>query len=65
MPIFSLFPLGLPATTLQGFSGVLNSTTNSFSRKLKRPLARRSGQTREGLGVAETDPAATRRLARR
>jgi len=27
-PIFSLFPLALPATELRGFSGVLNSTTN-------------------------------------
>ncbi len=59
VPIFSLFPLGLPATTLQGFSGVLNSTTNvvlteiekgrSFDEAVKRAKA---------LGVAETDPAA-------
>jgi homoserine dehydrogenase len=59
VPIFSLFPLGLPATTLQGFSGVLNSTTNvvlteiekgrSFDEAVKRARA---------IGVAETDPAA-------
>jgi homoserine dehydrogenase len=59
VPIFSLFPLGLPATTLQGFSGVLNSTTNvvlteiekgrSFDEAVKRAKA---------IGVAETDPAA-------
>jgi homoserine dehydrogenase len=59
IPIFSLFPLGLPATTLQGFSGVLNSTTNvvlteiekgrSFDEAVKRAKA---------IGVAETDPAA-------
>jgi len=59
VPIFSLFPLGLPATTLQGFSGVLNSTTNvvlteiekgrSFDEAVKRAKA---------MGVAETDPAA-------
>jgi len=28
VPIFSMFPLGLPATVLHRFSGVLNSTTN-------------------------------------
>src|SRR5260370_21558922 len=59
VPIFSLFPLGLPATELRGFSGVLNSTTNvvlteiengrSFDEAVKRAQA---------LGVAETDPAA-------
>jgi len=59
VPIFSLFPLGLPATTLQGFSGVLNSTTNvvlteiekgrSFDEAVKRAKA---------IGVAETDPTA-------
>jgi homoserine dehydrogenase len=59
VPIFSLFPLGLPATTLQGFCGVLNSTTNvvlteiekgrSFDEAVKRAKA---------IGVAETDPAA-------
>jgi homoserine dehydrogenase len=59
VPIFSLFPLGLPAMRLQGFSGVLNSTTNvvlteiekgrSFDEAVKRAMA---------IGVAETDPAA-------
>ncbi len=59
VPIFSLFPLGLPATVLQGFTGVLNSTTNvvlteiekgrSFDEAVKRARA---------IGVAETDPAA-------
>jgi len=59
VPIFSMFPLGLPATELRGFSGVLNSTTNvvlteiengrSFDEAVKRAQA---------LGVAETDPAA-------
>jgi homoserine dehydrogenase len=59
IPIFSLFPLGLPATVLHGFSGVLNSTTNvvlteiekgrSFDEAVKRAHA---------LGIAETDPAA-------
>lgn len=57
VPIFSLFPLGLPATELRGFSGVLNSTTNvvltevekgrSFDEAVKRAQA---------IGIAETDP---------
>jgi homoserine dehydrogenase len=59
VPIFSLFPLGLPALELRGFSGVLNSTTNvvltevekgrSFEEAIKRAQA---------IGVAETDPTA-------
>ena len=58
VPIFALFPLGLPATELRGFYGVLNSTTNvvltevekgrSFEEAIKRAQA---------LGIAETDPA--------
>jgi len=57
IPIFSLFPLGLPAADIRGFSGVLNSTTNvvltevekgrSFDEAIKRAQA---------LGIAETDP---------
>ena len=59
VPIFSLFPHGLPATNLNGFSGVLNSTTNmvlteiekghSFDEAIKHAKA---------IGVAETDPTA-------
>ena len=59
VPIFSMFPMGLPATELQGFSGVLNSTSNvvlteiekgrSFDEAIKRA---------QGIGVAETDPMA-------
>jgi len=57
VPIFPLFPQGLPATELRGFSGVLNSTTNvvltevekgrSFDEAIKRAQA---------MGIAETDP---------
>lgn len=57
VPIFSLFPLGLPLTELRSFSGVLNSTTNvvltevekgrSFDEAIKRAQA---------MGIAETDP---------
>ena len=56
-PIFSLFPLVLPAAELRGFSGVLNSTTNvvlteiekgrSFDEAIKRAQA---------IGIAEADP---------
>jgi homoserine dehydrogenase len=59
VPIFSMFPLGLPALELRSFSGVLNSTTNvvltevekgrSFDEAIKRAQA---------LGIAETDPSA-------
>jgi homoserine dehydrogenase len=59
VPIFSMFPLGLPALELRSFSGVLNSTTNvvlsevekgrSFDEAIKRAQA---------MGIAETDPSA-------
>lgn len=58
VPIFSLFPLGLPLAELRGFSGVLNSTANvvltdvekgrSFEEAVKRAQA---------IGITETDPA--------
>jgi len=58
VPIFSMFPLGLPVADLRGFSGVLNSTTNvvltevekgrSFDEAIKRAQA---------MGVAEADTA--------
>jgi homoserine dehydrogenase len=59
VPIFSLFPRGLPAVELRGFSGVLNSTTNVVLSEVEKGLsfeeAIRRAQT---LGVAETDPSA-------
>ena len=58
VPIFSLFPMGLPLAELRGFSGVLNSTANvvltdvekgrSFAEAVKRAQA---------IGITETDPA--------
>src|SRR5215471_2895497 len=36
VPIFSLFPLGLPATELLGFHGVLNSTTNVVLTEIEK-----------------------------
>lgn len=58
-PIFSMFPMGLPATELRGFTGVLNSTTNVVLTEVEKGRsfaeAIRRAQT---LGVAETDPTA-------
>jgi homoserine dehydrogenase len=58
-PIFSLFPLGLPATVLQGFSGVLNSTTNVVLTEIEKGRSFDEAVRRaQALGVAETDPSA-------
>jgi homoserine dehydrogenase len=58
VPIFSLFPLGLPATVLQGFSGVLNSTTNVVLTEIEKGRSFDEAVKRaQALGVAETDPA--------
>lgn len=35
-PVFSMFPLGLPATELRGFTGVLNSTTNVVLTEIEK-----------------------------
>jgi len=59
VPIFSLFPLGLPATELRGFSGVLNSTTNVVLTEIEKGRSFDEAVRRaQALGVAETDPAA-------
>ncbi len=59
VPIFSLFPLGLPATVLQGFSGVLNSTTNVVLTEIEKGRSFDEAVKRaQAMGVAETDPAA-------
>ena len=58
-PIFSLFPLGLPATVLQSFSGVLNSTTNVVLTEIEKGRSFDEAVKRaQALGVAETDPSA-------
>jgi len=58
VPIFSLFPLGLPATDLRGFSGVLNSTTNVVLTEIERGRSFDEGiQRAQALGITETDPA--------
>jgi len=59
VPIFSLFPKGLPATELQGFSGVLNSTTNVVLTEIEKGRTFEDALRRaQALGVAEADPAA-------
>jgi homoserine dehydrogenase len=58
VPIFSLFPLGLPATEVRGFSGVLNSTTNVVLTEVEKGRSFDEAIRRaQSLGVAETDPA--------
>ena len=58
-PIFSLFPLGLPATDLRGFCGVLNSTTNVVLTEIEKGRSLAEAVRRaQAIGVAETDPSA-------
>ena len=59
VPIFSMFPLGLPAAELRGFSGVLNSTTNVVLTEIEKGRSFEEGIRRaQAMGVAETDPSA-------
>ena len=56
-PIFSLFPLGLPAAELRGFSGVLNSTTNVVLTEIEKGRSLDEAVKRaQAMGIAETDP---------
>ncbi|HET9804069.1 MAG TPA: hypothetical protein VFP96_12585, partial [Candidatus Acidoferrum sp.] len=58
-PIFSLFPLGLPATELRGFHGVLNSTTNVVLTEIEKGLTfAEAVKKAQALGIVETDPTA-------
>ncbi len=58
VPIFSMFPSGLPATELRGFSGVLNSTSNVVLTEVEKGLSFDEAIRRaQALGIAETDPA--------
>jgi len=59
VPIFSMFPLGLPATELRGFVGVLNSTTNVVLTEIEKGRSFEEGIKRaQAIGIAETDPTA-------
>lgn len=55
VPIFSLFEQ-LPATHLQGFYGILNSTTNVILSEMENGLSFDAGLKKaQELGIAETD----------
>jgi homoserine dehydrogenase len=59
VPIFSMFPLGLPAVDLRGFHGVLNSTTNVVLTEIERGCSFEEAVKRaQAMGIAESDPAA-------
>jgi homoserine dehydrogenase len=59
VPIFSMFPLGLPAADLNGFTGVLNSTTNVVLTEIEKGRSFDEAVKRaQAMGVAESDPTA-------
>ena len=59
VPIFSLFPLGLPLADLRGFHGVLNSTTNFVLTEIEKGRTFGDAVARaQSMGIAETDPSA-------
>ena len=59
VPIFSLFPLGLPALELRSFSGVLNSTTNVILTEVEKGRSFYEAIKRaQAMGISETDPSA-------
>ena len=56
VPIFSLFRENLPVLTLQGFHGVLNSTTNVILSGMEEGMTfEASLKKAQEIGVAETD----------
>jgi homoserine dehydrogenase len=58
VPVFSIFPLGLPATELRGFSGVLNSTSNLVLTEVEKGRSFDDAVKRaQAMGITETDPA--------
>jgi homoserine dehydrogenase len=59
VPIFSMFPLGLPVVDLRAFHGVLNSTTNVVLTEIERGCSFDEAVKRaQGMGIAESDPSA-------
>jgi homoserine dehydrogenase len=59
VPLFSMFGLGLPAMEVNGFTGVLNSTTNVVLTEIEKGRSFEEGVKRaQAMGIAETDPAA-------
>jgi len=58
-PIFSLFRGPLPAITLNGFQGILNSCTNYIlGRMEKGDTFDQAVEFAKSIGIAETDPSA-------
>jgi len=56
-PIFSLFRESLPATNLQSFYGILNSTTNLILTRMETGESFDSALAyAQSIGLAETDP---------
>lgn len=56
-PVFSLFPRALPVVEIQGFRGVLNSTTNVILTEMERDRGfDEAVKKAQEIGVAETDP---------
>lgn len=56
-PIFSLFRESLPAVSLQGFSGILNSTTNLILTRMETGDSFKEALAyAQSIGIAETDP---------
>jgi homoserine dehydrogenase len=57
VPVFSLFPGGLPAVELRGFRGLLNSTSNVVLTEMENGLSFDDAVKKaQQIGVAETDP---------
>jgi homoserine dehydrogenase len=58
-PIFSLFRTALPAASLLGFRGILNSTTNLILGRMEAGESfDQAVKYAQSVGLAETDPAA-------
>jgi homoserine dehydrogenase len=59
VPIFSLFRSALPAASLLGFRGILNSTTNLILGRMEAGESfEEAVKDAQSAGLAETDPAA-------
>lgn len=56
-PIFSLFRHSLPAANLEGFTGILNSTTNLLLTRMENGESFDQALAyAQSIGIAETDP---------
>jgi homoserine dehydrogenase len=59
VPVFSMFPDGLPGADIRGFAGVLNSTTNVVLTEIEKGRSMDEAVKRaQAMGIAESDPAA-------